>query len=172
MPSFPSKFLIINGIFSTNFHHHNQIIMYIIPRTISSHQTSFSITYTIICTSLTNMEPFPPPHPTTLSHSGQITHFSLAFPLLWKLFPLSFLSHSATPITFPLIFIIFLMQYISDFNHQLNSNPQILSPCFHLTNTVKIPKISFLPAPHVPNPAGLQSYPHFQSCYPMCIIHT
>ena len=104
VPSFPSKFPIINSIFSTNYRHYNQIIINIIPIIISTHQTSFNITTSIIYTSLTNMRSFLPPHPTTISHSGQILYLSLTFHLLLKITPLPFPSHSAPPNGFPFIF--------------------------------------------------------------------
>ena len=143
MSSFLSKFPITNIIFSTNYRHYNQIIMNIIPRTISTHQNLFSITHIIICTSQTNMEAFSQPYPTVLLLSSWILYFPLAFLSLYKLPPLSFPSNSAPPDSFPFMFCFFLIQYISDLNHQLNSNPQILSPYFYLANTVQIPKISW-----------------------------
>ena len=124
VPSFLSKFSIINSIFSTNYHHYNQIIIYLISRTISTHQTSFSIPYVTIYFSLANMDAFLPPNPTNLSHSGGMLYFSLAFPLLYKIILLPFPSHLATPSSFPFINFIFEMQYLGDRKDQLHSNLQ------------------------------------------------
>ena len=112
MPSFLSKFPIINIIFSTNYRHYNQIIMNIIPRTISTHQHSFSITHIIMCTSPNNMEAFSQPDATVRSLSSCIQHFSLAFHLLFKITPLPFPSHSAPPNGFPFIFLSLICYFL------------------------------------------------------------